>query len=520
MKRAAAALALALAVWAPSTLAMRIAVVAGSNEGAGADEMLSFAEKDAEQVADALVGVGGFHAAETILLRAPSAVGLRRAIVAANERLRAQGAVPDADSVLVVYYSGHADENGLRIAGTRLELEELSQLIRSSPARFRILIVDACRSGALTHVKGGTAAPPIDVRASGQIDAEGFVMLTAAAAGEAAQESVALGGSFFTHHLVSGLLGAADADADDTVTLSEAYRYAYENTRRDSSAGLSGTQHPTYRYEIRGRGDLPLSRLRVDAESRGRVTFPSSFDFLVLAGGERGAAVAEVRANGAHTISLRPGRYFVRGRGQRVLLEGEIEVTRGQALTVDARALRRVEYARLARKGTGDLDMAQGPALFVWGRSGLTAPEHPCAGAGASYELAFRYLTLAPRVSWCVESSQNDIVSATTHELSADLRASYTFDIVGGLGVVVGTSVGAAYLRQDFATRGVAPPSNTGAGLIAPFLGLEGELPIGFSWSAAFEARTYVVSVAGRAGPAEVATPLTAAWAVAIVKYF
>ena len=39
-----------------------------------------------------------------------------------------------------------------------------------------------------------------------------------------------LGGSLFTHHLLSAMRGASDSDGDGQVTLFEAYSYAYERT--------------------------------------------------------------------------------------------------------------------------------------------------------------------------------------------------------------------------------------------------------------------------------------------------
>ena len=61
-----------------------------------------------------------------------------------------------------------------------------------SPARFRVLIVDSCRAGVLTRVKGGRAAAPVDITAYGEGDSddEGLVILTSAAAGEDAQDAV------------------------------------------------------------------------------------------------------------------------------------------------------------------------------------------------------------------------------------------------------------------------------------------------------------------------------------------
>ena len=50
------------------------------------------------------------------------------------------------------------------------------------------------------------------------------------------EESDLLGGSYFSHHLASGLLGDADRSADGRVTLAEAYAYAYERTVADTAS--------------------------------------------------------------------------------------------------------------------------------------------------------------------------------------------------------------------------------------------------------------------------------------------
>ena len=70
--------------------------------------------------------------------------------------------------MLFVYYSGHADKNALHLGETRLPLVELEQLVRGSAAHFRVLLLDACGSGALTRTKGGTAAPPFPVQPRGR----------------------------------------------------------------------------------------------------------------------------------------------------------------------------------------------------------------------------------------------------------------------------------------------------------------------------------------------------------------
>ena len=70
----------------------------------------------------------------------------------------------------------------------------------------------------LTQAKGARAEARVDF-ALPVDDVRGTAFIASTAVGEAAQESQALGGSFFTHHLETGLRGAADADGDGLVTL-------------------------------------------------------------------------------------------------------------------------------------------------------------------------------------------------------------------------------------------------------------------------------------------------------------
>src|SRR5438045_311950 len=69
----------------------------------------------------------------------------------------------------------------------------------------------------------------------------------------------AIGGSYFSHHLASGLLGGADKSGDGQVTLFEAYAYAYDRTVADTAESAAGAQHPTFSYDLAGNGDLVLT---------------------------------------------------------------------------------------------------------------------------------------------------------------------------------------------------------------------------------------------------------------------
>jgi len=95
----------------------RYAVVIGANVGDPQDARLHFAEADAAKVAHTLRSVGDFPAGQTLQMNGVSADEVRRSLIELNARLRQEM----ADSVLLVYYSGHADAENLHLGGTHLD---------------------------------------------------------------------------------------------------------------------------------------------------------------------------------------------------------------------------------------------------------------------------------------------------------------------------------------------------------------------------------------------------------------
>jgi uncharacterized caspase-like protein len=188
---------LVLLLLARASDAQRFAVVIGNNVGHAGDQALQFAERDATRVADVLTSVGAVQPDRLILAQGSTAQSARRSLIAMNGHIRAQATEA---SMLIVYYSGHGDAESLHLGSSSLPMSELEGLVRGSAARVRILIIDACRAGALVRAKGGRAAPAIRIETSA-FAGDGVVLLTATAAGEDAHESPGLEGSFFTHHL-------------------------------------------------------------------------------------------------------------------------------------------------------------------------------------------------------------------------------------------------------------------------------------------------------------------------------
>lgn len=471
-RQALIACAVSLLPAAASAQVERFAVLVGNDQGQPPDLDLSYAESDAARVAAMLQEVGAVRPENLVLLRGQDAGTVRRALIAVNDRIRAAG----QQTMLTVYYSGHADAGALHLGQTRLEMPELEQLVRGSAASFRLLILDACRSGALTRVKGGTAIPPFDIRVGERVAGEGAVFLTSSSASEDSQESDEIKGSFFTHALVSGLLGAADANGDGRITLDEAYRYAYEATLRASSRTVAGLQHPTFEYEVRGMGEVVLATLPANAPTRAWVELPEGRTWLLFQGSEDGAVVGEVAARDrSRRLSLRAGRYFARGRGNEVLLEGSFEAPPGGTLALDESRLRRTAYARLVRKGGGSRVAVASVELEGRVRSSLVNSAGPCPGAAVGMAVAFHSLTLTPRLGWCRAGFENPGIQATVDQYDAELSVTHVRDL-SVVSLSFGVTAGGSLLVQRFRTSGDAPGRTTAAMQLSPMLEITREV--------------------------------------------
>ncbi len=246
-----------LAVAAPAEAERRYALVIGANAGWSSDRPLRFAETDAARVRDVLVGFGGFAPDRVELMRDPSTADVRAALRKLATTARDDG----EDTLVFVYYSGHADDKHLHLRGDALSHRELQDTLRSLPVTIKLGVVDACKSGAVTR-KGGAPVDEFNVDVVNP-KVSGMVLLTSSGADELSLESRSLAGSVFTHHLVSGMRGAADDNADRQVTVMEAYQYAYTRTRATTAIGAT-TQRPAFRYELSGQGEVVLTTLKAN----------------------------------------------------------------------------------------------------------------------------------------------------------------------------------------------------------------------------------------------------------------
>lgn len=328
-----------LLVSAAAAAVLRHAVVVGANDGGGSLEPLRYAELDAQRFAEVMVDLGGFDPANITVLYAPS-----RDELEATLHVHAGISAAAGEDLFVFYYSGHADARGLRLGSDVYGFDTLKADLRAVPADVRLGVLDACRSGAITRLKGASVVAPF--LAESELPAEGEAWMTATSADEEAQESDQLRGSFFTHYLLSGLRGAADT-GDGEVSLDEAYRYAFDRVVDHTGGTEAGTQHPNFDYRLKGEGDLALTAV---ATGRAALAFPAEIGGMisVLRMPDR-TPVAEVakRVGATTTLALSPGSYLLRWRpdGSREFREALVGLNDGARLTVTRWGSPNVEVA-------------------------------------------------------------------------------------------------------------------------------------------------------------------------------
>lgn len=353
--RAIALLVTTLLCWAPASSRAQphtYALVIGANHGGHGQAPLRFATQDARRVVQLLIELGRTKAERVQLLLEPTPAAIEQALAQLGARLR-EHAQAGESSKLLFYYSGHARARALSLAGGELPLETLRQALLSLPSTLTVAVLDACQSGAFSGVKGATPTTDFSSGAVFDLHNEGVAVLASSTAAEFSQESLELGASYFTHHLVTGLRGAADRDADGTVSLDEVYRYAYQNTLSDTLRTRVGSQHATLETELKGHGSVPLT-YTADADARLRLPESVAGRVVVQRWG-RGTVLAELeKTQGTSlTLALPHATYEVLVRRHDALAPQScvISLARQALHTLDTRGCPVVDLPVIATKG-------------------------------------------------------------------------------------------------------------------------------------------------------------------------
>lgn len=478
----------------PSAGVHRYGIVIGSDEGKPSEPPLAYAEQDAERIADVLASLGGFRAEDLVILRDEPADRVRQVFADVARRMAwnrdndRASAGDGAEHLLFVYYSGHGDAGALHLGRTELPLAELKALAQGVPADVRVLVVDACRSGELTRLKGAVQAEPFAIRAEDRLDSEGMVIITSSSAGEDAQESERLQGGVFTHHLVAGLLGAADTTGDARITLQEAYRYGYARTLEATSQAPE-VQHPTYAFELSGRDDLVLTRLD-SPERGGRLVLRDPGTWLLFAANRGGALQTEATVAAGGTLTLPPGTYVARLREADGVREARLTIARGEVAALARSDMQAVPYGATVRRGLTERRRSIA-ATVGGGITGPWVPDTVPAPVGAmGARLDSPALSFGLRAHVAASTSDNGAVALIQRRVGLDVEAVRRVDL-GPVSPGFGVRLGGDLVAQAFRTDGEAAPHQDVVGRVGPWLGadlaLSARLAIGVAGGADVE---------------------------------
>jgi hypothetical protein len=425
--------------------AERYVISVGNNLGNSSEPALQFAEKDASKFAEIMRDFGRIPVENIILLRGKTAQDFHQALNTVSDKI--QNAPPEKldNSLLIIFFSGHADAIGLHLGHTNLPFEPLKKAVVNSSAKAKLLILDSCRSGGITQVKGATAAEEFDIRLQDQLETQGFAVITSSASGEDSQESNKLQSSFFSHHLFNALIGAGDQDQDFKVTLDEAYYYAYRQTLRSSGCTLQ-LQHPTFEFALKGKSRLVLTNLLDEVDQMGQLIILQQGHYLIMEQEESSPIFAELHVDTEKTqLFVPPGRYFVQQRKPDHLVEYDLVIKVGEKTRLDSKTGRLVQYARLVRKGGGSRNVSTSLFSMIGMRPGLLSGEqlNLQLGLGGTLDLAWFSMSLRGRFnsSKILTTEGQDYSDHFQFGLDATLQRFLDFGIFSfSLGIIIGTS--------------------------------------------------------------------------------
>jgi hypothetical protein len=250
--------------------------------------------------------------------------------------LETKGRIAEANdrgekTLLLFFYSGHADGGALHFGNERLPLAALKERLKGGPATTTVAIVDACQNDRTPRAasKGVVRAPPFAWPNQEPAMPGGFVYLSSAARGEVAQESDDLQGSLFTHHILSGMRGSADRDRDGVVTLSELYAYGHARTLSDTHARAMAVQHSELEVQLAGQGNLIIA---YPSRSTAVLALDNDlFGYLLIVDDRTGRIIGEYhRARGGATrFAVAPGLYRVQLRRKGDVRTGLVRARHG-----------------------------------------------------------------------------------------------------------------------------------------------------------------------------------------------
>jgi nucleoside phosphorylase len=251
----------------------RWAVLVGVNRY---DDELSFAQltvcvSDAIRLAEQLA-IGGFDRRHIHLLtdqQDPENWPVYEHILA---KLAAVADSTEEEDLLLFYFSGHGqleaetgdpyviprNGRGTILRRTAVAVQDIKELLLKARAKQKVIILDACHSGADDSRKaGGSMSPGFIERVF--TSAEGLAILSSCRGGQFSYEWSEKGCSVFTYYLLEALRGHADQTDKGFVTVLDVNGYVVDGVKVWATKH-SVSQTPRLNYLV--EGDIPIAYCR------------------------------------------------------------------------------------------------------------------------------------------------------------------------------------------------------------------------------------------------------------------
>jgi hypothetical protein len=141
------------------------------------------------------------------------------------------------NDLVFFYFSGHGlkgsflpiDFDGV---DNKLYHDEVNDILARSPAKYKLVIADACHSGSLLAMRGDKEPSMLTTYYETLAKAKaGSALLMSSKSEETSLESSGLRQGVFSHFLIRGLKGEADSSRDKIVSVQELFDYVQANVR-------------------------------------------------------------------------------------------------------------------------------------------------------------------------------------------------------------------------------------------------------------------------------------------------
>ncbi|MEM8526734.1 MAG: caspase family protein [Bacteroidota bacterium] len=143
------------------------------------------------------------------------------------------------NDLVILYFSGHGlkgsflpiDYDGYN---NKFRHGEINQILKNSPAKYKLCIADACHSGSLLTMRNSEGSVENTLASYYANLAKALpstALMMSSKSEETSLESNSLRQGVFSHFLIRGLKGEADRNGDNIISIQELYNFVSGNVR-------------------------------------------------------------------------------------------------------------------------------------------------------------------------------------------------------------------------------------------------------------------------------------------------